>query len=205
MKQNVLLLGSTSQSRQALLRTTRIPFQTIGQTADETACDWGLPLPKLVETIALHKMEHVVLPEGREGEICYVVTADTLSQDSHGAIHGKPVNREDAIKKIQESRNGSMRCGTAFCLDKKIYQDGHWHTMQRIVRFVDATYTFNVPDHWINAYLEHSFGMQASGAIAIEEFGLQFLHTLNGSFTTIIGLPLFELRESLEELGFFPS
>jgi len=129
------------------------------------------------------------------------LTADTLSQDSTGAINGKPVDREDAIAKIKAARNG-MRTGTAFCLDRKQFRNGSWHIDKRIIRFVEAHYRFIIPDFWIDRYLNHSLGLKASGAIAIEEFGSLFLESINGSYTTIVGLPLFELREALQELGF---
>lgn len=118
MKQNILLLASSSASRQQLLREVHIPFKLVTQTADETKCDWNLPLQDVVQTIARYKMTHVLLPQGSEGEVCYVVTADTLSVDSRGIISGKPQDRADAIKKIKAARNG-MYTGTAFCLDKK--------------------------------------------------------------------------------------
>jgi len=199
---NVLLLGSSSQSRQRLLSEANIPFVMIGHTADETACDWGLPLQKLVESIALSKMEHVVLPQGEEGQQCFVLTADTLSQDIYGNITGKPIDREDARQKIKDSR-GRTYTGTAFCLDKRIYRAGAWQVEHRIVRFVGAHCQFIVPDNWVENYLENSLGMQASGAIAIEEYGGLFLKEVQGSYTTIVGLPLFELREALSEVGFF--
>ncbi|MCX5922118.1 MAG: Maf family protein [Candidatus Dependentiae bacterium] len=45
--------------------------------------------------------------------------------------------------------------------------------------------------------------LEAAHTIAIEEFGAQFLKVIHGSYLTIVGLPLFELREALEELDFF--
>jgi predicted house-cleaning NTP pyrophosphatase (Maf/HAM1 superfamily) len=68
---------------------------------------------------------------------------------------------------------------------------------------VTADYVFDVPDAWLDIYLEKSRGLVASGAIAIEEFGSQFLKTVHGSYTTIVGLPMYELREALEKIGFF--
>lgn len=201
---NVLYLGSKSGSRQKLLKEAQIPFKVVEQNADETVCDWGLSLQKIVERIAVYKMEQVVLPQGVEGEQCFVLTADTLSCDSTGAIHGKPCNREDAIKKIKAGRNGT-RIGTAFCLDKKVYHLGQWEVDRRILSFVDAEYLFFVPDIWIDTYLEKSLGLIASGALAVELFGAQFLKSINGSYTTIVGLPMFELREALYELGFWDS
>lgn len=199
---NVLLLGSKSQSRQKLLREAMIPFQLIEQDVDETECDWGLPLEKVVELIALHKMEHLIMPQGQEGQITFVLTADTLSQDKEGSINGKPIDRADAVAKIKAARKGS-RLVTAFCLDKKIFRNGSWQTEKRIVRCVHAQYEFIISDRWIDIYIDNSPALNVSNAIAIEEFGAPFLKTLTGSYSTIVGLPLFELREALEELEFF--
>lgn len=206
MKNNyVLYLGSKSQSRQELLKQVQIPFKLVGQNADETLCDWNLPLEEVVASIALYKMEHVVLPHGKkDGEICFVLTADTLSQDSTGAVSGKPSDRQDAVKKIKAAQKGPMRTGTSFCLDKKIWKNGAWHLEQRIQEFVDAEYIFNIPDDWIDIYLDQEKrSAEASGAIAIEHFGIFFFKHMRGSFSAIIGLPMYELRQALEKSGFF--
>lgn len=199
---NILFLGSKSQSRQQLLREANIPFEVIRQEAEEKSCDWGLPLVQLVEQIALAKMDHVQLQEGKEGQQCFVLTADTLGQTAQGAIEGKPVDREDAIRKIKAARAGS-RLATAFCLDRKVWQGSKWEIDKRIVRVVTAEYLFDVPDHWIERYLTHSRGFICSNAIAVEEYGAQFLKRASGSYSAIVGLPMFELREALDELGFF--
>jgi len=200
---NQLYLGSKSASRQMLLRENRIPFSIVSQDADETQCDYGLPLDQLVAAIALHKMDHVILPPGKQdGDVCFVLTSDTLSQDKNGTVHGKPVDRADAIAKIKSARDGSRLC-TAFCLDKRVWRAGAWAVEKRITKCVASEYLFFVPDAWIETYLDNSIGMQASNAIAIEGCGGQFLQWVRGSYTTIVGLPMFELREALEEIGFY--
>jgi len=199
---NILLLGSKSKSRQMLLNEAQIPFILIDQYADEAQCDWGMPLQKVVESIALHKMEHLNLPEGKEGDYAFVLTADTLSQDSHGAVHGKPKDYIDAVKKIKRAQNGSRLC-TAFCLDKRIFKDGKWHIEKRIQDSVRAKFLFEVPDHLIDDYLKHSIGLECSGAIAIEQYGLRYLKWVDGSYSAIVGLPIYQVRQALTELGFF--
>ena len=199
---NILLLGSKSASRQMLLNQMDIPFVLIDQDADETACDWTLPFEQVVSSIARHKMNQVIMPAVQDKQEVFVLTADTLSQTINGSISGKPTNKENAIAKLKEARKG-MRTGTAFCLEKRIYTFEQWQIVDRIEQFVDARYKFNVPDHWIDRYLENAAGFSSSGAIAIEEYGLQFLESVNGSYTAIIGLPLFELRLALEKIGFF--
>jgi predicted house-cleaning NTP pyrophosphatase (Maf/HAM1 superfamily) len=44
--------------------------------------------------------------------------------------------------------------------------------------------------------------MVSCGAGRIEDFGENFLKSVNGSYTTILGLPMFELRRALKEIGF---
>ncbi len=198
-----LLLGSQSPSRQQLLSEAQIPFTRIDQRADESQCDWGLPLAQVVASIAQHKMNHVILPDGtQEGEHCFVLTADTLSQDLDGTIQGKPVDRADAVAKIKKARDGSRLC-TAFCLDKRVWHNGAWEVAQRIEQAVHAQYQFVIPDEWINIYLDTSIGLKTAGAIAIEGYGAQFLRIADGAHSAIIGLPMFELREALQTVGFF--
>ena len=201
-KENVLLVGSQSISRHMLLTDAKIPFCIVEQSADETACDWGLPLEQVVATIASSKMEHVVMPVGAESEIAFVLTADTLSQDSSGAIEGKPVDKDDARRKLRNAQAGS-RLVTAFCLERKKCTGGTWLTDARILKTVSAEYIFDVPEKWIERYLENSLGLRASNAIAVEGYGAQFFRVMHGSYSTIVGLPMVEVREALEELGFF--
>jgi len=208
--ERILFLASQSPSRQMLLREAEIPFTLVPQDADEAVCDWNLPLKQLVLSIARYKMEHVLLPDGQDGQVAFVLTADTLSQDMNGKVQGKPVDRADAIAKIKSARAGSRLC-TAFCLERRAWsrrspegEDG-WQVQERIERTVETSYRFVIPDEWIDIYLERSPGLRASNAIAVEGYGGQFLQEVNGSYSTIVGLPMFELREALTELGFFEA
>ena len=200
---NKLLLASSSFSRQKLLRECGIPFELIQQDADESACDWGMAIEKVVASIARHKMDHAQIPHGKEvGQVAYVLTADTLTKDVHGTLCGKPQSREEAIAMIKTAREGSSVC-TAFCLDKREWDGAEWQIVRRIERDDRADLLFSIPDEWIGTYFANSIGLKVSSAIAIEEFGQQFLRSVNGSYSTIVGLPMPELRESLHELGFF--
>lgn len=199
-----LLLASKSPSRKMLLCESGIPFMCIDQDADETACDASLPLPELVQAIAAYKMTHALLPTGsQDGEYCFVLTADTLSQDkSDGAIQGKPTDRADAVDKIKRARMGSRVC-TAFCVNKYVWRDNAWHEVHAYQEIVAVDYLFFIPDNLIDWYLDNSIGLNVAGAVAAEGFGAQFLKTINGSHSGLIGLPLFEVRQALTACGFF--
>src|SRR5436190_7364611 len=145
---NILYFGSKSQSRRMLLDEAQIPYIVVEQNADETACDWGLPLPQLVLSIALYKMQHVILPNGIHNEdICFVLTADTMSHDKTGKINGKPIDKDDALAKMRSARDGSFLC-TAFCLDKKIWRNEKWEIVERIANVVSSEFIYYVPERW---------------------------------------------------------
>ena len=200
--EKILFLGSKSRSRQELLKQAQITFQLADQDADETICDWNRPFKEIVASIALYKMEHVVLPAGANDDVCFVLTADTMTCNADGSINGKPVDRDDAIQKIKSAKNAAIT-GTAFCLDKKLWHNNAWHTEQRIQRYVEGTCSFDVPDQWLEIYLAQPFIYSSAGAIFVEGFGAQFVKEISGSYSAIIGTPMFELREALTELGFF--
>ena len=103
-----LYLGSQSHSRQELLKTAGFDFEVVHQDADEQACDWGLPLQKLLESIAIQKMQHLILPDGKDGDTCFVITADTMGMDVEGNISGKPQDRAEAIEKLKSYRAGAQ-------------------------------------------------------------------------------------------------
>jgi len=93
--------------------------------------------------------------------------------------------------------------GTAFCVDRKVWRGDHWKVFKRIQGYEVGEYELNISDEWIDIYLEKSFSASSSGAIAIEVYGAQFLKTVSGSHSAIVGLPMFEVREALQEVGFF--
>ncbi len=204
-----IYLASSSQSRQTLLKLANIAFTVIKQTADEDKISRHNSLEQVTTQIALAKMDCAVLPNGKQaGEIAYVLTSDTMGVASCGEIFGKPKDKQDAIRMLRSFRNGAQT-GTAFCLDQRVWDEqAGWQLLTRVTRYVSASYVFNVPDDMLELYFKHTmsrFGisyLDVSGAVAIEDYGLQFATSFSGSFTAVMGLPLYELREELNKLGF---
>ena len=199
---HTLYLASKSPSRKNLLHKAGIPFIIVEQDADERQCDWNQDLQKVVESIAVHKMNHIIIPDGIEGQIAFVLTADTLGIDPTGTIRGKPADKVEAIMMLKLAGQGLNQCGTAFCLDKKIFKNRSWQTQKRVQGYAQADYFFQVPDENIEDYIQRSQALEGAGAIKIED-GAQFVRSINGSYTAIIGLPMFELWHALKETGFF--
>ncbi len=206
---NILYLASQSPSRKKLLQQTGIPFEVLTQSADEFACDWTLPLEQLVESIAIHKMESLVMPDAPKdfttglGKTQWVLTADTLGADDQGHIYSKPRDYDDAVNQLHKQRDRWVRVATAFCLERKTFVAGAWQTEKRFSQTVISQIYFSIEDHEIKEYIAAVGALACAGSIAIDGFGGQYLKALNGSYSSVIGLPLFELRQALKMTGFF--
>ncbi len=218
---HMVYLASQSPSRKRLLKEAAIPFQVLAQSADEKACDWTLPLEQLVESIAIHKMDSLPInPEFENliqawGETCqmpiervptrWVLTTDTLGQDSQRRIYAKPLDHQDARAQIKAQRDQWVRVATAFCLDRKVFTNGSWQTEERFSQTVISEILFSIQDHEIDEYIVTVDALSCAGSISIDGFGGQYLKALNGSYSCVIGLPLFELRQALKKAKFFDN
>lgn len=198
---HILYLASGSSGRKRLLNQAEIPFELISHTADESIVDIRQPIEVVVRQLAQLKMDHVVVPQGYEGQTVFVLTADTLTLDCNGQILGKPIDREDAIRMIL-NREPSLT-GTAFCLQKKEFKNGLWHNLDRIVSYDAGWCTVDVADEFIDLYLSKIPYMMVSGAISVGGFGDQFVKEIRGSYSAIVGMPMFKLREALRAMNFF--
>lgn len=203
-----LLLASGSKSRAMLLNQASIPFNRISHTADEESIPYDKPLSELIPQIVTLKMNNVALPTVEQfGESILVLCADTMGSTADGEIFAKPVDYQDAIRMIKAYRNG-CDIGTGFCLRKFYFSDGQWHQVAERTSYVESRCLFYIPDDSIDWYLEKLDTLDGlsytnvSGAMAIEGVGSQFVKSIQGSYTAIVGLPLFELRQALFELGF---
>ncbi len=197
-----LYLASGSLSRKLLLEDSQIPFSIISQTADESQCSLDQSLEKLVRELAYLKMNHIVLPQGKEGQIAFFVTADTMTIDLDNKLHGKPTNREDAKRMLRACRDGAI-VGTAFCLERKIFKNNSWIFQKRIVDYDQAWCRVDISDIFLDFYLDHVPFTQVSGGITIEKFGEQFVKEIKGNYSAILGMPMYKLREALYQLGFY--
>lgn len=202
-RSHILYIASHSASRKSLLQQAGIPFCVIDQHADETSVSTTQPLQDIVMQIALLKMKHAQIPAGKiEGQICFVLTADTLGLTQAGRVLCKPIDRADAMTMLRDARPGTLTA-TGFCLRTYIWRQGAWVVMQEILDYDQADSIFDVPDAFVDWYLDSIPFLSVSGAISIEGFGGQFLQSVQGSYETIVGLPMFKLRAALFACGFY--
>lgn len=198
-----LFLASTSLSRRSLLESACIPFFTVPQYANEDVPVEGRTLQEVVCAVADAKIACVQLPDGGiVGEKAFVLVADTLTQGRNGVIYAKPENKDHAISMLRAVKQGAS-VATAFIIDHQEWHNGQWHLLERKRQIVISDLVFDVPEDHVDAYLSHSIGMKTSGAIAVEGYGARYVSAIYGSYTNIMGLPLYDVRKALESMGFF--
>lgn len=205
MKQ--IYLASQSKSRQLILTEALIPFKLISHTCNEEAMPLLENFEEYVMSIATAKNESVVASMIESAvTTAYIITADTLIQSMvNNEILAKPRDKAHAYEMIRLITQGLIIVTTGTVvrrLDRT--EKGSFNESARVNVVLTIPAEFYVPENRMDDYFAHSpSAMLASGACTVEGYGHQFMKWLDGSFTGAQGLPAFEVREALEELGYY--
>lgn len=204
-----LYLGSQSSARRRLLDYAKIRYQIIAHDSNEELSEIPKNFSEHVLTIAQLKMQHIRLPDASShtGDYLYALTADTLVRNTlTGDIFGKPIDRQQAISMLTSERCAPVEVLTGCCLTKLGCHNGKWKNLDSAHWVSGAIIEFNVDSDSVDQYLTaFPYVLQCSGAGVVEDHGLSYLKSISGSYTAVLGLPLFELRMALKKMGFCHS
>jgi len=202
---HVLYLASQSQARQQLLKLAGIEFKTISHQSDEQLDEPPHILIDYVQQIACQKMRSLILPSRHEvaNDVMFALTADTLIMDPRSKeVLAKPVDKNDAVRMLALAALGELEVATGVCLEKFRWHNSSWQQDEIRYFSLSTMVEFYVDD--TTRYLEElPVALQCSGAGVIEQHGLSYLKSIRGSYTAALGLPLYEVRQYLKDLGFF--
>lgn len=203
---DTLFLCSSSSIRQKLLTDAHIPFICIPHTADETSIPFTGSLATFVTEIAKKKLESLdpQTINHQPKDRLFLLSADTLVQGTISKkIYGKPENETHAHQIIKEISQEPLTVITGCALAQYQKQNQHWIETDKILFFAGADISFKIPQEEIEFYLKRSpHALHAAGATTIEDYGALYLQSIQGSYSAVMGLPLFELKEELKKLNF---
>ena len=206
MSKDVLYLGSKSRSRRELLQIAEIDHKILEHKSDECGIDIKHGFTNYVLSIAQEKMEHLDLPSSQEinSDYIFVLTADTMAKSTKSnQILGKPKDKDDAIKMLKILCDETVDVVTGCCLEKKVWKNGKWELQAKEHWTTNAIVEFCVEPESLEKYFEKMpNALNACTGGIIEGFGSCFLKSVNGSYTTVLGLPLYEVRQKLKKMGF---
>ena len=203
--QNKLLLASQSKARQQLLDHAQIPYSIIQHNSNECPTTKTNDFYDLLQAIAEDKMKHLLLPEGTKNKTIFVLTADTLVRTiKTKQILGKPKDIDDAKRMHAMFCREPVEVATACCLEKKVWENKGWETGNKKNWTTTTTIDFCVKEELLDLYFEKMpNALNACGGAIVEKFGLNFLRSINGSFSAVLGLPIYKLQQALVEIGFY--
>ena len=201
-----LYLASSSQTRQQLLKDAQFEFAIL-TTKEHLAEPFNesKTLRENVSNAALFKAISVNLPtlQDTDAKTIFVISADTLIADSQGTILQKPKNLLEGKEQLKKLSAGPCTIGTSFVIQKLKRTPGTWIVDQQRQEYCHSSAEFYVPEHEISLYFEQMpHSLHACGSGIIEGFGAQYLKAFSGSYTGALGLPLFEVKKVLLELGY---
>ncbi|MBD3231221.1 hypothetical protein GF322_01010 [Candidatus Dependentiae bacterium] len=204
--EDILYLGTKSKSRQKLIQIAGIDYKVLEHKSEECGIDIKHGFETYVLSIAQEKMEHLILPkkEKVKRDYIFVLTADTLVRTiKSNQILTKPKDVEDGKKMLKFLCQEPVQVVTACCLEKKKWNVKKWYIDKKIHWSTKTEVEFCVQDEYLDLYFQKMpNALNACSAGIIEGFGQNFLKNINGSYTSVIGLPLYELRQNLKKMNF---
>jgi len=187
--QPVLCLASASLRRRELLKQIGVPHTVASADVDESV--WPGEAPRDYVRRMAHEKAQTVWARHDSGRLP-VLAADTIVV-LDGVIYGKPDNRQHALEMLAHLCGREHEVLTAVALA---------NSRGIAVRMSSSTVKFRklAPEE-AAAYWDTGEPKDKAGAYAIQGFAAVFIESVNGSYSGVMGLPLFETAELLRSAG----
>jgi septum formation protein len=194
-------LASKSARRQELLRQLGVDFtQLLMREAagrrrdvaevvrkDEAPLDYIKRIARTKAAVGWHQM-------GRRGLDAKPVLAADTEVILDGAVFGKPKDAAGAVDMLRRLSGRTHEVATGVAI--------RWNA-QILLAVSSSRVTFRaMDDDEIERYVATGEPFDKAGAYAVQGRGAAFISRLEGSYSGVMGLPLFETAEMLNKIGF---
>ena len=192
-----IYLASQSPRRRQLLEMLGVKHQLLLPDADEDSESLEEPLPgeapaKYVQRVTALKLDAALARLKRRG----LPPAPVLCSDTTVArgrtIYGKPADGRDAARMLRELSGATHRVLTAVAI-----QSGR----KRLAALSDSRVTFaRLTPAQVRAYVGSGEPMGKAGAYAVQGGAAAYISHISGSYSGIMGLPMYETANLLRSL-----
>lgn len=181
-----LILASSSPRRAELLRQIGLAFERRPVDVDET------PLPGEAPTALAQRLAVAKARAGAAGAVLPVLGSDTVVALKDEAL-GKPADRAEALAMLTRlsGRSHEVHTGVA------VAHAGGLETALVTTRVVMR----DIAPAEAEAYWATGECGDKAGAYGIQGLGAVFVRRIEGSYSAVMGLPLFETAELLARAG----
>lgn len=182
-----IILASASPRRSELLKQIGISHRIMAVDIDETPLANESPLA-YVERVAAEKSAAC---QALLNDNLPVLSADT-SVICDGEIMGKPLDLDHAISMLSRLSGRSHQVYSAVSLRG----DAHWQALS-----ISEVKFKTLSTDEIIAYWQTGEPCDKAGAYAIQGLASTFIESITGSFSGVMGLPLYETAQLLAKQG----
>lgn len=189
-----LQLASASPRRRELLQQLGLAHTCLPQDVDEGLLPGEMPIP-YVQRLARDKVTAALADPGCDAALPVIAADTTVVCD--GRILGKPVSLGDALGMLSLLSGRRHQVHTAVAV-----QCGE----RRQEALSSSTVQFrDITREEMLAYWHSGEPCDKAGAYAIQGRGAIFVRHIEGSYSNVVGLPLFETMELLAPHGITSS
>ena len=190
----LLYLASESPRRQELMQQLNLQFEVVKAPIEEVVLPEETP-QAYVKRIAQEKAQagFAKLPPQLSEAPIWVVGGDTAVV-LEGQVFGKPANDVEAKKMLSmlSGQTHQVLSSLAVLCNDNVYSA--ISTTQ--VTFKNLTKA-EIDEYWLTGEPEGK-----AGGYAIQGLGAKFIESIDGSYSGVMGLPLYELNQLLIESGY---
>lgn len=183
-----LILASASPRRRELLEQLGVKFVIHASDIDETPHDAEAP-EDYVARLAAAKSAAVMAESTSD---IPVLGSDTIVV-AQGKLLGKPMDQADAANMLRALSGRKHQVMTAVCLRNR---DRH----EVVVVSSDVTFR-ELTEADIDAYWQSGEPEGKAGAYAIQGLAATFVTEVRGSYSGVVGLPLYQTDQLLKSFG----
>ncbi len=185
----MIYLASASPRRQELLRQLGLTFEVIPSNLDEVPQPGERP-QDYVARVARDKAHHVARRIWEQGLAPHPVLGADTEVVLDGEVLGKPRDRAHGVEMLRKLSGRTHEVLSSVC----VLHDGREHTALNLSRVTFRPLT----EAEIATYWETGEPDGKAGAYAIQGRAAAFIERLEGSYSGVMGLPLYELAGILQ-------
>jgi len=188
-----IILASASPRRRELLE--QIGVRVLVQEIDiDESHKQGESVMAYVQRLAMEKAQRGFKTISNKNNLP-VLGSDTVVEVD-GNILGKPKNRQQAKQMLQQLSAKKHKVHTSVAI------------VSREMSIIDTSSSVvlfgTIEDNEINRYVATGESDDKAGSYAIQGIAAQFIRNINGSFSGVMGLPLYETAQLLKQCNVLP-
>jgi septum formation protein len=181
-----IILASGSPRRKQLLEQVGYTFKVLPPNVDETNPE-GMPANLVPEFLAMKKAKAVA----QNHPNAIIIASDTIVI-LDGAILGKPTDKADAVQMLKSIAGKKHEVVSGVCIIAPNYQ--------KVFSSLTEVYFRPLTDAQIDYYINTYNPVDKAGSYAIQEWiGMVGIEKIHGDYYNVMGLPISEVHNALQE------